>query len=58
MRISSSLLLLLLLIFVFAPSIQEWIIQGGTAWYRPFIVWSAVILFIFISQRGGSQDEL
>ncbi|MGK0498639.1 MAG: uncharacterized BrkB/YihY/UPF0761 family membrane protein [Oceanicoccus sp.] len=43
MRITPSLLLLLLLITVFAPSIQEWVTQGGTAWYRPYLLWLLVI---------------
>lgn len=66
MNISPSLLLLMLVIFVFAPSIQEWITQGGTAWYRPYQVWLVVIIFIYWSQRrfearkreGSDQHEL
>lgn len=46
MYISPSLLLLMLVIFVFAPSIQEWMTQGGTAWYRPYILWLATIVFV------------
>ena len=51
MRISPSLLLLMLVIFVFTPSIQEWVTQGGAAWHRPYQLWLAVVVFVFWNQR-------
>ena len=41
----------MLVIFVFAPSIQEWVTQGGTAWYRPYQLWLLGIIFIYWAQR-------
>jgi hypothetical protein len=58
MQISPPLALLLLLIFVFTPSIQEWITQGDTNWYRPYQVWLGVIVAVFLIQRSSQQDEL
>ena len=72
MKISPALLLLLLVIFVFSPSIQEWVMQGGSAWYRPYLLWLIIIIFVWRSARlheqkltakndldkGGKTDEL
>lgn len=57
MYINPTLLLLLALIFVFAPAIQEWVLTGGTAWYRPYLIWMVAIVFIYWSQRGKSGNE-
>lgn len=58
MFINPTLLLLLALTFVFAPSLQEWVLSGGTDWYRPYLVWIGLILFLYWSQRGKSGNEL
>lgn len=57
MHISPTLLLLMLVIFVFAPSIQEWTTLGGTAWYRPYQVWLGTIAFVFWSQRRAERKR-
>ncbi|MEE8057673.1 MAG: hypothetical protein V3T17_07560 [Pseudomonadales bacterium] len=49
MHTSPTLLLLVLLIFVFAPSIQEWATQGGATWYRPYQLWLGTIVFVWWS---------
>lgn len=58
MRINPAHLLLMLLIFVFAPTINEWITQGSSAWYRPYLVWLGIIVFIYWTQRGRNLNEL
>lgn len=58
MRINPTLLLLLILIFIFSPSIHEWMTQAGTAWYRPYIIWAATVAFIYWAQRGRKFDEV
>ena len=57
MNISPSLLLLLLVLFVFSPSIQEWVTQGGTAWYRPYQLWLAAIVFVWWSIRRYERRQ-
>ncbi|ARN73495.1 hypothetical protein [Oceanicoccus sagamiensis] len=57
MHISPSLLLLLLVIFVFSPSIQEWVTQGGTAWYRPYQLWLITIIFVWWSIRRYERRQ-
>jgi hypothetical protein len=47
MHISPSLLLLTFIIFLFFPPLQEWMIQGGTAWYRPYLLWLATIILVW-----------
>ncbi len=57
MNISPSLLLLLLVLFVFSPSIQEWVTQGGTTWYRPYQLWLGTILFVWWSVRRSERKH-
>lgn len=58
MRISPTLLLMFLFIFVFAPSIQDWIMQGDTDWYRPYLVWLGVIIFTAWSVWRQQSNDL
>jgi len=57
MYINPTLLLLLALTFVFSPTLQDWVLSGGSAWYRPYLVWIGLIAFIYWSQRGKPSDE-
>ncbi|MFT3930385.1 MAG: hypothetical protein QM709_08835 [Spongiibacteraceae bacterium] len=57
MYLNPTLLLLFGLIFVFSPSLQEWVLSGNEAWYRPYIVWLALIAFMYWAQRGKARDE-
>ncbi|WP_101759152.1 hypothetical protein [Oceanicoccus sp. KOV_DT_Chl] len=57
MRINPTLLLLMLVIFVFAPSIQEWVTQGGTAWYRPYQLWLSTIIFVWWSVKRIERKQ-
>ena len=57
MYLNPTLLLLFGLIFVFSPSLQEWVLNGDEVWYRPYFVWIALIAFIYWSQRGKTPDE-
>jgi hypothetical protein len=57
MYLNPTFLLLLGLMLVFAPSLQEWVLNGNDEWYRPYIVWIALIALIYWSQRGKARDE-
>lgn len=57
MYLNPTLLLLLALSFIFAPSLQEWVLSGHDNWYRPYLVWIGLIAFIYWSQRGKTHDE-
>lgn len=56
MYINRALALLMIMLYVFAPPIQEWVLTGGTAWYRPFIVWAVAIALVYWAQRGGRPN--
>jgi len=43
-------ILLLLVAYIFSPSLFNWIINPEGAWYRPYIVWVAVIVIAFIME--------
>ncbi|QFT56195.1 hypothetical protein [Microbulbifer sp. THAF38] len=51
------LILLVLVGYVFSPTIFTWMINPVGAWYRPFILWFALILLaIFIQWRRKSNE--
>jgi hypothetical protein len=58
MYINRALLLLLGLALLFLTVILEWAFAGGTAWYRPYLLWLLVILAAYWNQRSRYPDEL
>jgi uncharacterized membrane protein len=57
MYIHRGLLLVFLVIFIFSPTILEWISNNQSAWYRPFIVWGCVIYLAYNSQRKAWRKD-
>ncbi len=51
MSARSPLLLLLCSLFVFSPTLVQWLDAEGDAWYRHHLVWLAVIIFIYVAAR-------
>ncbi len=58
MYINRTLLLFLALAVLFLPSVEEWIIGGGTSWYRPYLVWAAIIALAWWNQRKSYGDDI
>ncbi len=58
MHIHSSLILLIALFAVFTPVLEQWLLNGSADWFRPHLIWLAVIVFVYFSQRGRHPDEL
>ena len=58
MQIHSSLLLLVSFAFVFAPTLGQWLYDGGTAWYRHHLIWLLIIAFVYLSQRQKPGNDL
>ncbi len=58
MRINPILFLSLLLLLALSPLLLDWLTQGGSQWYRPYLLWLAVIIAAAWSQRGAPSDEL
>lgn len=49
MHINRVLLLVMLLLLVFAPAIGSWITEAPALWYRPQLVWLALIAVVAVS---------
>ncbi len=58
MYINRALLLLVGILFIFFPMIEEWVSQGGTAWYRPYQIWLIIVIAAYWNQRSRPTDEL
>ncbi len=58
MYINRSLLLGLSLLLVSFPVLIDWLTSDYTAWYRPYIVWSVIIVLAWRDQRSRHPDEL
>lgn len=51
-------LLLVLSFYLFSPVIIDWWIEPAGAWYRPFLIWLALIVVsVWLEQQKG-YDEL
>lgn len=57
MYIHRGLLLVFLVIFIFSPTILEWITNNQSAWYRPFIAWALIIYLAYNSQRKTYRKD-
>jgi hypothetical protein len=57
MYIDRSLLMVLAVALVFFPSALEWISTGGTAWYRPYLLWALLVLLGYWIQRRRQRDD-
>ena len=57
MYINRTLLLLLAIAIVFIPSAQEWVSSGGSAWYRPFLIWAVIVAAAYWNQRKSYSDD-
>lgn len=51
------LLIIALLFYIIAPSLVEWMSSISGSWYRPFIIWLAIIIIAYVVQfRDKSND--
>ncbi|HSG61361.1 MAG TPA: hypothetical protein VLA24_07980 [Pseudomonadales bacterium] len=51
MLIHRSTILILFALLLMAPSLRDWVMQGGVAWYRMFVVWFFIIMLLAWNQR-------
>jgi hypothetical protein len=49
--IHRSTILIILALALMAPFLRDWVMTGGTAWYRLFIVWLFIIMLLTWNQR-------
>lgn len=45
------LLVILLVAYIFTPTIFNWVIAPSGSWYKPFIIWMAIIAIAFSLQK-------
>lgn len=57
MRRQSPLLLLLLILFVFSPSLFNWVVSTDGAWYRPYIIWFGIVVISYFIQRNLTKSH-
>ena len=57
MNRSLPLILLLLLAYIATPLMLNWVTDPKGVWYKPFIIWLAVIVVAFIVERRASHDD-
>ena len=49
--------LLVLAIYTFSPTLMDWWISPGSAWYQPFLVWLALIgLAVWLEKRRDPNE--
>jgi Kef-type K+ transport system membrane component KefB len=51
------LILLLLVAYIFLPPLLRWVTDASSGWYKPFIVWMAVILGAYLMQRRSAKND-
>jgi len=55
MNRQSPLILLLLVAYIFLPTLLHWLTNASSGWYKPFIVWLAVILGAYLLQKRSAK---
>ncbi|MGQ9425779.1 hypothetical protein ACXYTJ_08935 [Gilvimarinus sp. F26214L] len=51
------LILLLLVLYIFSPTLFNWVINPNGAWYRPYIIWVIVIVIAYILQERTRPND-
>ncbi|MFZ5699305.1 MAG: hypothetical protein ACOY9J_11420 [Pseudomonadota bacterium] len=52
------LLLFILGGYLLSPALIEWWSDGGTAWYRPYLIWLALIIFSYWIGKSRDLDDV
>jgi len=50
-------ILLLLVLYIFSPTLFNWMVNPNGAWYRPYIIWVVVILLAYFLQGRRPSGE-
>lgn len=57
MRLQRPLILLLFGLYIFSPTLFNWVINPEGAWYRPFIIWAVIIVIAYCLQRPQDNSD-
>jgi hypothetical protein len=58
MYINRLLLLVAGIVLIFFPTIESWVFDSATAWYRPYQLWLLIVIAAYWNQRTWHPDEL
>lgn len=58
MYVNRALMMLFGLALIFLPSIEQWLWENETLWYRPYLLWLALVIAGWWNQRSRYPDEL
>lgn len=53
-----NLLILLFVAYIFSPTLFTWMTNPEGAWYRPYIIWMALIVTAFVYQLKSHDNGL
>jgi len=57
MYIYRLVLLLVVSIYIFSPVVLDWWVEPGSAWYRPYLIWLALIgIAIWLESKRGPNE--
>ena len=57
MKSAPPLILFALLAYTFLPMLLQWLSSPDGAWYRPFLLWLALIVVTYIVQRRSIKEK-
>lgn len=57
MHIYRLVLLLVIGIYLFSPAIMEWWIDQTSLWYRPYLLWLALIVLTWALKGKADADN-
>lgn len=57
MYVPRSIMLLVIGVLLLFPGVQAWVGDIGSSWYRPHLVWLAVIFLAVALQQLKEPDE-
>ena len=52
------LLFLLLVLYVFSPTLFNWVVNPDGSWYRPYIIWMLVVAIAYIAQNRRKRHDI
>jgi hypothetical protein len=57
MNRQSPLFLLLLVAYIFLPMVFQWATDALHGWYKPFLIWIAVIIGAYLLQKRDRRND-
>ena len=58
MNTQRPLMLLLLVLYVFSPTLFNWVVNPDGSWYRPYIIWMLIIAIAYVIQNRRKRHDI